>query len=114
MKLPPQPGPFEISAAAVGRGRPPCWSWLLWFLSHLSHVSHDLKHVLPVGSLKQASQLPDNGGIFLPQYGAVSLSVQFKLSATRNKGFPDTNRTPRTKHIVNGLSHQGAKASFKL
>lgn len=56
MRLPPQPEPFDIKAAAVGSGSLLCWSWLLWFINCLSH---DLKHALPAG--------PKEAGHFTPR-----------------------------------------------
>lgn len=105
VKLPTQPGPFDIKVAAVGSGGFLCCSWLLWFISCLSH---DLKHALPAGP-QEAGQ--HNGGIFPPRYGAVSLSAKFKLTTSGNKRFLATNRPLRTKHVVSGLSYSTAKPS---
>lgn len=57
------------------------------------------------------SQFPNSSGIFSSQCGAVRLSVQvqFTLTDSENKRFPDTNRSPRTKHVVSSLSYQTTK-----
>ena len=99
MKLPTQPGPFDIKAGAVGSGGFLCCSWLLGFISCLSH---DLKHALPAGP-KEAGQ--HNGGIFPPPCGAVSLSAKFQLTTSGNKRFLATNRPLRAKQGLSGLSY---------
>lgn len=96
MKLSPQPELFDIKAAAGEKQSLLCWTWLLWFMSCLSH---DLKCACrPRRSRPVSSQT----------------IVAFSHLSADNKRFPDTNRPPRTKHVVNGLSYQTTKPSFKL
>lgn len=75
---------FDVSAVAVGSRGLLFWSQTLGFMSCLSH---NLKYALSVVPPKKlARQCPDNGGIFLSQYEAVSLSTQFRLNAWGTKG----------------------------
>ena len=76
--------PFDANTVAVGSRGLCFWSQPLGFMSC---VFHNLKYALSVGPPKTvARQYPDNSGIFLSQYEAVSLSTQVRLSAGGTKG----------------------------
>lgn len=81
MKLSPQPELFDIKAAAGGKAEPS--------LLDLAPVVHELSFswfkVCLQAPKKQASELPDNSGIFPPQCGQQKVSRHQQASKNKTR-----------------------------